>query len=129
MHDTPVSPAPTTEGSRASVREEAVMASERQHTTTGGEAAVPVTARSTMRAIVQDGYGSAGVWHLARIAPPEPGTGEVLLQVLVPVLQHCRPRSGGARAGGFGTRAFARRPAWWCCTRAGRARTGRMSLI
>jgi NADPH:quinone reductase-like Zn-dependent oxidoreductase len=34
-----------------------------------------------MRAAVQDGYGSVGVLGLARIARPEPGTGEVLLQV------------------------------------------------
>jgi NADPH:quinone reductase-like Zn-dependent oxidoreductase len=57
-----------------------VMGPERQHTVTG-EAAPPVTTASTMRAVVQDGYGSVGVLGLARIARPEPGTGEVLLQV------------------------------------------------
>ena len=34
-----------------------------------------------MRAIVQDGYGSADVLRLARIAPPEAASGEVLLRV------------------------------------------------
>ena len=49
------------------------MGTERQHTAISGEAAPPVTAESTMRAIVQDGYGSAGVLRLARIARPEIG--------------------------------------------------------
>jgi NADPH:quinone reductase-like Zn-dependent oxidoreductase len=57
------------------------MAPEREQTATQGGPAIPVTAGSMMRAIVQDGYGSADVLHLARIAPPEPGSGEVLLQV------------------------------------------------
>ena len=56
------------------------MGPERQHTAIG-EAAPPVTAASTMRAVVQDGYGSVGVLSLARIARPEPGASEVLLQV------------------------------------------------
>ena len=34
-----------------------------------------------MRAIVQDGYGSAGVLRLARIARPEIGDHDVLLRV------------------------------------------------
>jgi NADPH:quinone reductase-like Zn-dependent oxidoreductase len=57
-----------------------VMGPERQDTAIG-EAAPPVTGASTMRAIVQDGYGSVGVLGLARIARPEPGASEVLLQV------------------------------------------------
>ena len=57
------------------------MGSERQHTAAGGQAALPVTAGSTMRAIVQDGYGSADILHLARIARPGIGGNEVLLRV------------------------------------------------
>ena len=57
------------------------MGSERQRMAAGGEATLPVTAGSTMRAIVQDGYGSAGVLHLARIARPRIGDNEVLLRV------------------------------------------------
>jgi NADPH:quinone reductase-like Zn-dependent oxidoreductase len=57
------------------------MGSERQHTATGDEATLPVTAGSTMRAIVQDGYGSADVLHLTRITRPEISGNEVLLQV------------------------------------------------
>ena len=57
------------------------MGTERQHTAISGEAVPPVTAESTMRAIVQDGYGSADVLRLARIARPEIGDHEVLLRV------------------------------------------------
>ena len=37
---------------------------------TGGTA--PVPARQMMRAIVQAGYGSADVWHLAETGQPRP---------------------------------------------------------
>ena len=47
---------------------------------TGGGTA-PVSRRQTMRAIVQAGYGSAGVLHLAEIGRPAAGDGEVLLRV------------------------------------------------
>ena len=57
------------------------MGSERQHTATSGEAAPQVSAGGMMRAIVQDGYGSADILHLARIPRPRPGGGEVLLHV------------------------------------------------
>jgi NADPH:quinone reductase-like Zn-dependent oxidoreductase len=57
------------------------MAPEQKPTASGGQAAIPVTAGSTMRAIVQGGYGSADVLRLGRIAPPVAGGGEVLLQV------------------------------------------------
>ncbi len=57
------------------------MGSERQRTATGSEATLPVTAGSTMRAIVQDGYGDADVLHLARIARPGIGGHDVLLRV------------------------------------------------
>jgi NADPH:quinone reductase-like Zn-dependent oxidoreductase len=57
------------------------MAAERQHTVIGDETASPGTARRLMRAIVQDGYGSADVLSLARIPRPTPGDSEVLLQV------------------------------------------------
>jgi NADPH:quinone reductase-like Zn-dependent oxidoreductase len=56
------------------------MGPARQHTAIG-DAAPPVTAGGTMRAVVQDGYGSVGVLRLARIPRPEPGASEVLLQV------------------------------------------------
>ena len=46
----------------------------------GGDAAQPV-AGEAMRAIVQDGYGSASVLRLARIAQPSIGGTEVLLRV------------------------------------------------
>ena len=57
------------------------MEPERQHTAAGGGPALAVTAARTMRAIVQDGYGSADVLRLARIAPPEIAAGEVLVRV------------------------------------------------
>jgi NADPH:quinone reductase-like Zn-dependent oxidoreductase len=57
------------------------MGTEQQHTAISGEASPPVTAESTMRAIVQNGYGSAGVLQLARIARPEIGGHDVLLRV------------------------------------------------
>jgi len=47
--------------------------------TPGGTA--PVSARQTMRAIVQAGYGSADVLHLAEIGRPAAAGGEVLLRV------------------------------------------------
>jgi NADPH:quinone reductase-like Zn-dependent oxidoreductase len=57
------------------------MAAERQHTVIGDETAPPETAGGLMRAIVQDGYGSAGVLRLAQIPRPTPGANEVLLHV------------------------------------------------
>jgi NADPH:quinone reductase-like Zn-dependent oxidoreductase len=57
------------------------MEPERQRTAAGGEAALGVTVSGTMRAIVQDGYGSTDVLRLARIVPPEIVGGEVLVQV------------------------------------------------
>jgi NADPH:quinone reductase-like Zn-dependent oxidoreductase len=47
---------------------------------TGGGTA-PASARPTMRAIVQAGYGSADVLHLAEIGRPAAAGGEVLLRV------------------------------------------------
>ena len=47
--------------------------------TRGGTA--PVWRRQTMRAIVQAGYGSADVLHLAEIGRPAAAGGEVLLRV------------------------------------------------
>src|SRR4051812_43932503 len=41
----------------------------------------PTTPDRTMRAVVQDRYGSADMLRLARIDRPEPGDGQVLLQV------------------------------------------------
>ena len=46
---------------------------------TGGTTAV--SAGQTMRAIVQAGYGSADVLHLAEIGRPAAAGGEVLLRV------------------------------------------------
>jgi NADPH:quinone reductase-like Zn-dependent oxidoreductase len=57
------------------------MTPERQRTAISGEVPPPVTAASTMDAIVQDGYGSADVLSLARIPRPAPGGSEVLLHV------------------------------------------------
>ncbi len=57
------------------------MGTELQHPAISGEAAPPAAADGTMRAIVQDGYGSAGVLRLARIARPEIGGHDVLLRV------------------------------------------------
>jgi len=45
------------------------------------QAADPVTTDRTMRAIVQDRYGSADMLRLARVDRPEPAAGEVLLRV------------------------------------------------
>jgi NADPH:quinone reductase-like Zn-dependent oxidoreductase len=53
----------------------------RQHAAADGAATLAATAAGTMRAIVQDGYGSADVLRLARIAPPEIAGGEVLVRV------------------------------------------------
>lgn len=57
------------------------MALEGQGTASGEQAAIPVAAGAMMRAIVQDGYGSADVLHLAQITRPEIGPDEVLLRV------------------------------------------------
>jgi NADPH:quinone reductase-like Zn-dependent oxidoreductase len=46
-----------------------------------GDSAPPAPRRQTMRAIVQAGYGSADVLHLAEIGRPAAGDGEVLLRV------------------------------------------------
>ena len=56
------------------------MEPERQHAA-GGETTLAETAAGTMRAIVQDGYGSTDVLRLARIAPPEIAGREVLVRV------------------------------------------------
>lgn len=45
------------------------------------DSAPPAPRRQTMRAIVQAGYGSADVLHLAEIGRPAAGDGEVLLRV------------------------------------------------
>jgi NADPH:quinone reductase-like Zn-dependent oxidoreductase len=47
---------------------------------TGGGTA-PVSARQTMRAIVQDTYGAAGVWRAEETGRPAIGDGEVLVRV------------------------------------------------
>ena len=57
------------------------MRSESQPTEVGVDANSPGTAENTMRAIVQDTYGSADVLRLARITPPEIAEDEVLLHV------------------------------------------------
>ena len=57
------------------------MRSERQQAATRGDANSPPMAGSTMEAIVQEGYGSADVLRLARVAPPAIGDREVLLHV------------------------------------------------
>lgn len=57
------------------------MEPERQHTATGDDPLGPPPANGTMRAIVQDGYGSADVLRLARITPPDVAADEALLRV------------------------------------------------
>lgn len=57
------------------------MRSEEQHAAASGDLTSPATAETTMRAIVQDTYGSADVLRLARIARPEIADNEVLLRV------------------------------------------------
>jgi NADPH:quinone reductase-like Zn-dependent oxidoreductase len=57
------------------------MGSGRRQAAAGGEAAPPGPVEGTMRAIVQDGYGSAGVLRLARTARPRIGGSDVLLRV------------------------------------------------
>ncbi len=57
------------------------MGSGQQHTALRGEENGVPAMGSTMKAIVQDGYGSAEVLRLARIAPPQAGSGEVVLRV------------------------------------------------
>jgi NADPH:quinone reductase-like Zn-dependent oxidoreductase len=57
------------------------MRSEGQPAEVGVDANAPATAENTMRAIVQDTYGSADVLRSARIARPEIADNEVLLRV------------------------------------------------
>jgi NADPH:quinone reductase-like Zn-dependent oxidoreductase len=57
------------------------MTAQRQPAAASGEAAQPVTAGSTMRAIVQNGYGSADVLRSAQIARPVIGGTDMLLRV------------------------------------------------
>ena len=52
-----------------------------QYAATGGDADVPPPAEGTMRAIVQDGYGSADVLRLTHIPRPEVAGTEVLVRV------------------------------------------------
>ena len=47
----------------------------------GGESALPALRRQTMRAIVQDAYGTADVWRVEEIARPEIAGNEVLVKV------------------------------------------------
>ncbi|WP_371786050.1 NAD(P)-dependent alcohol dehydrogenase [Streptosporangium subroseum] len=54
------------------------MRSQRKHAAMGGDG---TAADNTMRAIVQDAYGSADVLRLARITRPEAADNEVLLRV------------------------------------------------
>ena len=56
------------------------MSTQGHRSTVVGDAAGP-TAEGTMRAIVQDTYGSADVLRVARVARPEAGDKEVLLRV------------------------------------------------
>ncbi len=78
MHDTPfLSPTPPSDHA-AVVRDGADTGPAQQHAATRGKATLP---ESTMRAIVQDKYGSADVLRLARIARPEIASSEVLLRV------------------------------------------------
>jgi NADPH:quinone reductase-like Zn-dependent oxidoreductase len=55
------------------------MGSKMQAVAIDGEG--PASAGNTMRAIVQDAYGSADVWRLERIATPEIAENEVLVRV------------------------------------------------
>jgi NADPH:quinone reductase-like Zn-dependent oxidoreductase len=57
------------------------MGPEGQPAAASGGAILPVTPENTMRVIVQDGYGCAGVLRLARITRPEIGGSEVLIRV------------------------------------------------
>jgi NADPH:quinone reductase-like Zn-dependent oxidoreductase len=57
------------------------MEHEGQPAALGGDASSPVTAHSTMQAIVHDTYGSADVLRLTRIARPEVADNEALLRV------------------------------------------------
>jgi NADPH:quinone reductase-like Zn-dependent oxidoreductase len=57
------------------------MTAQQQPAAPSGEAAPPVAAGGTMRAIRQDGYGSADVLRSAQIARPAIGGAEVLLRV------------------------------------------------
>jgi NADPH:quinone reductase-like Zn-dependent oxidoreductase len=57
------------------------MGSDGQRAATGGHANSAATVDRTMRAIVQDTYGSADVLRLARIGPPKIADNEVLVRV------------------------------------------------
>ncbi len=57
------------------------MKSAQQRTAAGDGASGPPAAESTMRAVVQDVYGPAGVLRMERIARPEISDGDVLLKV------------------------------------------------
>ena len=59
---------------------ERIMGVEMRHDTVGGDG-TGAAADGTMRAIVQDRYGSADVLRLARIAPPKAADNEVLVRV------------------------------------------------
>jgi NADPH:quinone reductase-like Zn-dependent oxidoreductase len=57
------------------------MASERQDAAMTSDANKPAPPKGTMRAVVQDAYGSADVFHLAKINIPEVADQEVLVRV------------------------------------------------
>jgi NADPH:quinone reductase-like Zn-dependent oxidoreductase len=57
------------------------MASTQQHTASGATPSKPATADHTMRAIVQDGYGTAEVLRLAQLNRPEIADDEALVRV------------------------------------------------
>jgi NADPH:quinone reductase-like Zn-dependent oxidoreductase len=57
------------------------MRSESKHEAASGEASPPLTADGTMRAIVQEGYGSADVLRLVRTAAPTASGSDVLVRV------------------------------------------------
>jgi NADPH:quinone reductase-like Zn-dependent oxidoreductase len=57
------------------------MGSERQHAAMQDDANSSPARGGTMRAIVQDAYGAADGWRLARISPPAMASNEVLLRV------------------------------------------------
>jgi NADPH:quinone reductase-like Zn-dependent oxidoreductase len=57
------------------------MESRRQDAAMSGDANDPVPAEDTMRAIVQDAYGSPDIFRLAQISTPEIGDNQVLVRV------------------------------------------------